>query len=62
MLVTDKLMSGCITIVKDTQLKCIFIFYGCSELYMENVPCDALLLKLHMDHWETRSEAHYISL
>lgn len=24
---------------------------------MENIPCDALLLKLHLDYWETQSEA-----
>lgn len=24
---------------------------------MENIPCDALLQKLHVDYWETQSEA-----
>lgn len=43
-------MSSYITFVKDTQLKRIFMFYSCSELYMDNIPYDALLLKLHMDH------------
>lgn len=58
MLVTDNLTSSYTTTVQGAQLKRIFIFYGSSELHMENIPCDALLQKLHADYWETQSEAH----
>lgn len=57
MLVTDNLTSSYTTTVQGAQLKRIFIFYGSSELHMENIPCDALLQKLHADYWETQSEA-----
>lgn len=40
-----------ISTAKDTQL-IILVLQGSSEPYMENIPYDALLLKLHMDHWK----------
>lgn len=31
--------------------------FSYSELYIDNIPCDAFLTKLHKDHWEAKSEA-----
>lgn len=37
--------------------KCTFIFLSYSELYIDNICCDAFLIQLHKDHWEAMCEA-----
>lgn len=57
MLLMNNLTSNYITIVKAMWLKCTFIFLSFSELYIDNILCDAFLIKLHKDHWEAKPEA-----
>lgn len=56
-LLMNNLTSNYITTVKAMRLKCTSIFLSYSELYIDNIPCDAFLIKLQMDHWEAKSEA-----
>lgn len=53
----NNLTSNYITTVKAMWLKCTFKFLSYSELYIDNIPCDAFLIKLHKEHWEAKPEA-----